>query len=123
MSRSPHYIRLLNTRRWRQLRQRTIEAASGLCQRCLREGRVSGATEVHHIRPVESVRDPLVMERLAYDPANLMALCHRCHQEIHSEMGKGSREERRKRTQEEVDRFHAMIFGDADTQDPGAGIF
>ena len=70
MSRSPHYIKLMNSRRWRALRMATIKRAKGLCEQCSAEGRVSAATEVHHIRPVESIKDPFVMEQLAYDPAN-----------------------------------------------------
>ncbi len=116
MSRSPHYIKLLNSRRWRSLRMATIKRSNGLCEQCLKEGRVSAATEVHHIRPVESVKDPFVMEQLAYDPSNLSALCHNCHQEAHRLMNKGSKEERKKRTQEDVERFHRLMFGDDDQQ-------
>ena len=112
MSRSPDYIRLMNSRRWRELRMATIKRANGLCERCLTEGRVCAATEVHHIRPIESVKDPFVMEQLAYDPHNLMALCHHCHRQTHIEMAKGTKEERRRRTKEDVESFHRQMFGD-----------
>ena len=112
MSRSPHYIKLLNSRRWRALRMAAIKRAKGLCEQCSAEGRISAATEVHHIRPVESVKDPIVMEQLAFDPANLKALCHRCHQEAHLLLHKGSNEERRRRTKEDVERFHRQMFGE-----------
>ncbi len=112
MSRSPQYIKLLNTRRWRALRMATIKRANGLCEQCTAEGRVSAATEVHHIRPVESVKDEFVMEQLAYDPTNLKALCHQCHKDAHTLMNKGTKEERKRRTQQDVDEFHRMFFGE-----------
>ena len=112
MSRSPHYIKLLNTRRWRALRMAAIKRANGLCEQCTAEGRVSAATEVHHIRPIESVKDLFVMEQLAYDPGNLKALCHHCHQEAHRLMSKGSKEERKRRTTDDVERFHRLMFGE-----------
>ena len=112
MSRSPHYIRLMNSRRWRALRMATIKRAKGLCEQCSAEGRVSAATEVHHIRPVESIKDPFVMEQLAYDPTNLKALCHYCHRQIHMDMHKGTKEEHRRRTKEDVDSFHQLMFGE-----------
>lgn len=116
MSRTPEYIKLLNSRRWRALRMATIRRANGLCEQCTIEGRVSAATEVHHIRPIETVKDPIVMEQLAYDPSNLRALCHRCHRETHQLMNKGSKEERKKRTHEDVEQFHRMLFGDTEPQ-------
>lgn len=112
MSRSPEYIKLMNTRRWRALRAAAIRKSNGLCEQCLKEGRVSSATEVHHIRPIESAKDPRLMESLAYDPLNLTALCRDCHRKIHERMGKGTKEERRKRTKEDVESFHRLIFGE-----------
>lgn len=111
MAKSPQYIRLINTARWRRLRAHVIREANGMCRRCMKEGRVSAATEVHHIRPVESAKDPQVMEQLAYDPANLIALCHDCHRLTHSELGKNSKQERKKRSRAEVDAFHRLLFG------------
>ena len=52
------------------------------------------------------------MEQLAYDPANLKALCHYCHRQIHLDMHKGTKEEHRRRTKEDVDSFHRLMFGD-----------
>ncbi len=111
MSRSPQYIKLLNTRRWRALRMATIKRANGLCEQCAAEGRVSAATEVHHVRPVESVKDPFVMEQLAYDPMNLKALCRQCHHDAHVALLKGCKEERQRREKESIERFHNVFLG------------
>ena len=94
-----------------------IMRANGLCERCHAEGRVSVATEVHHIRPIESVKDPFIMEQLAYDPHNLMALCHHCHRLTHTEMNQGTKEERRRRTREDVERFHRAFLEGAEGSD------
>jgi thymidylate synthase (FAD) len=45
------------------------------CQAC---GQVGGHLDAHHIIPV------FMDERKAYDPQNLVTLCRKCHQSIHS---------------------------------------
>ncbi|MDE6479257.1 MAG: HNH endonuclease [Muribaculaceae bacterium] len=114
MSRSQHYIKLMNTRKWRALRMATMKRSNGLCEQCLKEGRVSAATEVHHIRPIESVKDPIVMEQLAYDPGNLAALCRQCHHDAHVLLLKGSKEERKRREKERMERFHEVFLGQSE---------
>lgn len=49
-----------------------------LCERCLREGRVAMANEVHH-------KVPLCEGGARLDPDNCAALCHSCHSKITSE--------------------------------------
>ena len=61
--------------RWDKL-SRQVRRQRPLCERCKQQGRITAATEVHHKRSVE--RHP----ELEYDPNNLLALCHYCHQEI-----------------------------------------
>lgn len=43
------------------------------------------ATEVHHVRPVEEAFTLAEREQRMYDPHNLLALCHNCHVQAHSE--------------------------------------
>lgn len=52
-----------------------------LCQDCRKEGKVTAATEVHHIKPVteENVND----DTITVNPDNLVSLCHRCHERRH----------------------------------------
>lgn len=83
--RNPKYTKLINSWRWQKLRRAHLEAHP-MCEQCLKRGRVVAATEVHHMTPVSSVSDELGMERLAYDPSNLMSLCCQCHKDIHDIM-------------------------------------
>ncbi len=85
VSRNPDYIALINTARWRRCRSAVL-AHEPLCRRCKEQGRVTAATEVHHIEPLESVPDPARRAALAYDLHNLMPLCHDCHAALHKEM-------------------------------------
>ena len=49
-----------------------------LCAQCEKEGRITPATEVHHILP-------LCEGGARLDPANCMSLCHSCHSKITAE--------------------------------------
>ena len=57
----------LNRRRWARVRRRVLDAAGWRCVVCSRYG-----NEVDHIQPLHKDGDP-------WDPANLQALCRRCH--------------------------------------------
>lgn len=104
------YIRGINSKRWRQLRH-DILTRHPLCQRCEEEGRITPATEVHHIRPVEDGVTSADRARLLFDPHNLRALCHACHIATHQEMGRGGKEGNRRRVdaeRERLNRFFAL---------------
>jgi 5-methylcytosine-specific restriction protein A len=58
---------------WRRIRTRYIKAHP-LCEECKHGGRLTPATEVHHILPLS--------EGGTHDEQNLMALCHACHSAI-----------------------------------------
>ena len=56
---------------WRKLRQRVFERDHGLCQQCLRDGRVSAATDCDHIiSKAKGGTDEM---------SNLQMLCRACH--------------------------------------------
>lgn len=95
---------MIHTVRWLYLRRDKL-TASPLCQRCEEEGRVTPATEVHHIIPVERALTRLEKERLMFDPTNLRALCHDCHVKTHTEMGRSGKELAKKRAEEHLQRF------------------
>lgn len=109
MSKDPHYRKMINSARWQHLR-RSVLSAHSLCERCLAEGFVTPAHEVHHIRPVESAVTFAEKERLMFDPANLRALCHECHVRTHKEMGR-RREDIRKRNAEQTAHAIRRLFG------------
>ena len=112
MSRDPRYQRLLNDRRWRELRIAYLREHP-LCERCIREGKAAGvpegyitpAIDVHHRMPVETAKTLQEMERLAYDWNNLEALCIPCHSRTHREMGKGTKALAKQRAQERHTRW------------------
>jgi len=60
-------------RAWKRIRDRFI-ASHPLCERCGKQGRLTPASEVHHVRPLS--------QGGGHEEANLMALCTPCHSEI-----------------------------------------
>ena len=104
MSRSPAYQKLLNSKRWRELRARYREAHP-LCERCLAERRVSPTVDIHHREPVESAKTDYDMQRLCFDWNNLQALCIRCHVEVHQAMGKATKANHQDREQQQAERW------------------
>ena len=98
MSRDPKYQKLLNSKRWKQLRMAYLQEHP-LCERCYREGIEQrgklykrSAIDLHHKVPVESAHTLAEMEQLAFDWHNLQALCIPCHAKTHKEMGKNKKE-------------------------------
>lgn len=80
---SKQYTKLMNAAKWREIRNAYL-LEHPLCERCKAQGFIVSARCVHHIVPVESGKTMAEMERLAYNPANLKALCLKCHSEIHA---------------------------------------
>ena len=72
-SRSPDHNKSYG-RNWRKIRNR-YAAAHPLCEQCLKEGRMTPMTEVHHILPIK--------QGGTNENSNLMSLCHSCHEKIH----------------------------------------
>lgn len=104
MAKNETYNRLIHTTRWLRLRKEILNAHP-ICQMCEEERRVSAATEVHHIVPCETATSAREMVTLMYDPHNVMAVCHKHHLELHTAMGKGGKEERRKRADKRLQNF------------------
>lgn len=111
MSKDKDYMKLINTRRWHELR-RSVLTSHPLCERCRQEDYIAPATEVHHRRPVEYGINYDEKRRLMYDPDNLMAVCHNCHVKIHTEMGRSGKEATRRRNAEHVADIIRKFFGD-----------
>ena len=63
---------------WRKVRNRYIKAHP-LCEECRKNGRLTSATEVHHILPINHGG--------THEEANLMALCKPGHTRITAESG------------------------------------
>lgn len=85
MSKNATYIRLINTKRWRDLRMKKLKEHP-ICTICEEKGISTLATEVHHVIPVEKGKTESQMSDLMYNYNNLMSVCHDCHVQIHKEM-------------------------------------
>lgn len=103
------YRRLIHTARWLRLRRDKL-TSQPLCERCKAAGIVTAATEVHHAVPVQAGRTPREQASLMYDPHNLVALCHACHQAAHKEMGKNTRAEAARRNEERAADFRRRFL-------------
>ena len=86
MSRDKRYQKLLNSKRWAEVKRFVWQRAGGLCEQCRREGLIRGGVDCHHKTPVESAKTEQEMERLAYDVSNIELLCIPCHIKTHQEM-------------------------------------
>ena len=75
--RSPDVNRIYG-RQWEKIRKR-YATTHPLCERCLKDGRMTPVEEVHHIRPVKRGG--------THSEDNLMSLCRSCHNQIHHDMG------------------------------------
>lgn len=116
-SNRPYYRKLINSGRWRRTRAEALRRAKGLCEDCKAQGRLRVGTEVHHIQPVEWLRDNAEMERAMFDQNNLVVLCHVCHVERHYLLH--SQSERRKRANDALKRQIELLFPDRDNQENG----
>ena len=119
MAKDKDYMKLIHTARWLKLR-RDILSQNPICQRCQADGRVTAATEVHHIRPVEEAVTLSEKRQRMYDPTNLRALCHDCHVKTHTELGRCGKEATKRRNARQVAQVIDKFFGD-DTD--GGGLF
>lgn len=74
---------LYNSKKWKRLRAAYF-MQHPLCEYCLEKGVTRQTEEIHHKIPILRGRDLLEMQSLAYDANNLVALCSKCHHEIHN---------------------------------------
>lgn len=63
---------------WKRTKALALVRDKGLCQWCIKEGRIRPADVVHHIEEVKKAWD----KRLSME--NLVSLCHECHNRWHS---------------------------------------
>ena len=108
MSRDKRYQRLLNSRRWKELRVEMLRREP-LCQECKREGYVRSSIDCHHIRPISSAMSIQEMERLCFDPNNIACLCVPCHIKVHKAMKKGTKANRKEREAQRMSRWSERV--------------
>lgn len=101
MAKDKDYQQLIHTSQWLRLRK-YILTNHPLCQRCNAQGVITPAREVHHVRPVEEAVGKADKRQRMYDPNNLQALCHDCHVQVHTEMGRSGRAANKERKAKQV---------------------
>lgn len=111
MSRNPIYIKLINSARWKKLRNEKLKD-SPVCEECAKNGISTLASEVHHIRPVESVAGAVAMERFMFDRANLQSLCHSCHSDIHKAAFSHSKQSIQANNKRDMEQFADKFLND-----------
>jgi 5-methylcytosine-specific restriction protein A len=110
MAKDEIYNKLIHTTRWLRLRRDKL-TKHPLCQRCADEGRITPATEVHHVSPVEEAVSYAERERRMYDANNLRSLCHHCHVLTHTEVGRSGKAATRARNDQHVAEIVERFFG------------
>ena len=93
------YYRLLHSRRWKALRREKL-MRNLYCEVC-----GNPATEVHHIRPVETMPNLQQMELAMFDMQNLQSICHKCHVKAHRDMHSKSKATNLERRRIELEAF------------------
>lgn len=76
-NRSPNHDKKYGNN-WRRIRGLYVKKHP-LCERCLKEGKITPVEEVHHIIPLSRGGTNQF--------SNLMSLCQSCHTKIHYELG------------------------------------
>lgn len=76
------YKRYLRSQNWQKLRFEVLKRSAGRCERCGYEPTRRGQLQIHH-----KAYDHVGNESLS----DLIALCPRCHMEIHQITGKRNR--------------------------------
>lgn len=99
-----HYRRLIQSVTWQRLRFTYLQAHP-LCERCRESDKITPATDVHHVEPIEEATSIEAMRARAYNPSNLMSLCRACHLQIHKELSSHSKEAQRNNNKRRTERF------------------
>lgn len=83
--------KFLDSARWKRKRAAVMRRDKYLCQDCLRYGRKTRATLVHHNEPYADAPEK------SLDEKNLVSLCEACHNKRHPERATGGKPPRSRR--------------------------
>ena len=109
MAHSKLYVKLMNSREWKALRIRKLQA-NPLCERCLSEyDRAVPARVIHHIKPIEATRSEAEARARAFDFDNLQSLCFECHRAIHVADGYHNAATMRQRQDERMEQWKERL--------------
>jgi hypothetical protein len=114
---SPIYIKLINSRRWRELRAQKLQA-NPMCERHLAHGKWVAATCVHHIVEVETGHNDQECEALCFAWSNLQSLCRECHATIHRDAGYHTKAVHQQREQSRLSQWAQRLQQPRDSDKP-----
>lgn len=77
------YQAIYKDKRWIRVRKLALVRSNGLCEECMKKGKISYVDDVHHKIPIKKDVNK------AFDINNLICLCRKCHIEAHKEIDKG----------------------------------
>ena len=78
------------SKEWQQLKADVLAAAHNECVKCKAKGKISRATQVHHVQWVKRHPELALSRTYTYKGKiypNLLPLCHKCHDEEHERFG------------------------------------
>lgn len=81
-TRDPQVTAFYKSAAWEAARKQVLIRDHGLCQPCWKDGRLAYADLVHHIEEVK------VNWGRRLDLANLVSICHACHNQTHGKHGR-----------------------------------
>ena len=95
------YMKLIQSKDWRELREQVLREQRGLCKWCMdRYGWVVPAEVVDHIIEFESGKTEAEQRRLMFSRSNVVGICKQCHSAYHNGQGYHSTAKVIKRQQE-----------------------
>ena len=105
-------MRMLNDKRWRETKRIVWTRAGGLCEWCKRDGYIRAGIDCHHIIPFESAKTQEEMERLCYDPNNVVLVCIEHHTKAQVELKSKTKAKVKERRAQAFERWKAHMKGD-----------
>ena len=89
-------VRFYKSREWRELRDEVLSEHHYECQECLKQGKYTRATMVHHVQEVRKRPDLALSKTYVDGKGNehkqLLPVCIPCHERIHDKLGGYTRE-------------------------------
>lgn len=117
-----YYQALIHTSKWQRLRRWKLKEHP-MCELCEQKGRTTLATEVHHVTPVEFGLNNDQKKELMFNAGNLMSLCHQCHVELHTTMGRSGSKRLKEMTKVQLNEFKRKYLTPSNHQPDPGGVF
>ncbi|WPC19432.1 HNH endonuclease [Pediococcus inopinatus] len=114
MAYSDKVVAFYHTREWQAMRKEVLSRDKGLCQVCLKQGRITPANTVHHIQPIRTFKNGKNVitdgwsKRL--DEDNLESICAACHNREHPEKGLSKKQRYNREKRKNWEKENTNVF-------------